>query len=302
MRTRTSTKLKSETIYETETKIVPVTFSVDEIFLFTSTLVLTRFAYRPSFTIETLSTLSVLSQSTIFLSTVSITALSTTRTADSITITTNPVIVTTVFLSFIAFTSTVPTFLPTAYTSVDNTLFTQTIVTNFFNFTYTTEPVFTFPVTSIISLNLTAIPETFTRGVNPRTSDGTTLATSTLINISGFITSVYSTGAFTTVPGGWTYYIYGTADADKTLVTSTIGLPVITTRVVESPVSETLTVTQTENLCPTRTVSLDSVVTTVFVLTTATVGTTSVMYGTSTAVYTIPSTIVFANGDFQIPV
>lgn len=289
--TRQETKTKSTMVDVTETKIVPVTFSVDEIFLFTSTIELTEFAGRPSFTIETLETVNEISQSTIYLLTSSVTELFTTRTGTAFTITTNPIITTTVFISEIAFNSTLSTFIQTQLASELTTVVTGSFVTGIFGFTITSSPIFTFQYTTAVSANLTSVVETFTRTVPYETEPGVTLGTSTLISINSLSTAVYNTAAYSTVSGDWTFYLYNTADVIKTIATTTIDFTRVTTVPRLDTVTETVEVSETSNICPTRTIELSST-TTIYVLDATTI-TEAIRSGTSTAYSTIASTIVF---------
>lgn len=291
--TRTTTKTKTTTTNLTETKIVPVTFSVDEIFLFTSTLVTTVIADRPSYTEETLKTVNIVSQSTIFLTTSSVTELSTTRTAGDVTVTTNPVIIITSFINSRTFTSLVDTFLPTTFTTERTTFVTGSFVTSFFGFNYTTSPVFTFAFNTTFAVNLTTVVDVFSSSIAFQTSPALIAGTSSIQIINSFVTSQYGTGVPTTVPGDWTFYEYQSRTATKTLLSTTIGFPTFTTASVEETVkTKEVCVVETSNICPTRTVDA-SKTDTVFVLATTTKGTQTVTFGTSTAVTTIASTIVF---------
>lgn len=289
--TSTTTRTKTEIINLTLTTTSPVTFSVDEIFLFTTTIQITEFARSPSIIFETLSTRSVVSQSTIYLITSSVTELRTTRIiTPPVTVTTNPEATTTLFVSEFPSVVDVETEIITTFTSVDTTFVTGSLVTSFFDFIYTTEQVLAFPVTTLITANITMVPSTVLIPVPPITSDFIQAGTTTAVAIVSARTEFYGTDAFTTVPGTFTFYQYGELDATKTLFSTRPG-KTSTVRTLSEVVTATLSVTQTENICPTRTVDVSST-TTIFVLSEEFV-TATVRSGTSTAISTIASTIVF---------
>jgi len=292
--TRTTTKIKSTTTNVTVEKIVPVTFSVDEIFLFTSTIVFTEIANRPSYTEETLQTVNIISQSTIFLTTQSLTELSTTRTALDATITTNPIINITIFISEIGYIRTVPTFIQTELFTQNITVVTGSFITDFFGFDYTTSPLETFTFSLTINATITTAYEPFTSTVPYQTRASTVVGTTTRLVITERTTQAYSTAAYTTVPGDWTYFLYGSRNATRTLIGTTLNIPNFNTTLLGTTVAtENICVAVTENICPTRT-QIISGTTTIFVLQTTTAETKYATSGVSTALTLIPSTLVWA--------
>ncbi len=289
--TRTSTKTVTEVDNITETEIVPLTYTVSEIFLFTTTIELTAYAERPYYTVNTLSTESLLSRSTIYLSTSSVTELFTTRTAATITITTNAIISTTVFVSQVQFTSFIQTSLQSEIITTFETVVTGNVVQTFFDFVFTVPTSQTFTVVTSFSTTFDTIPILLTRTVPPITSPAITLGSSTITVIPSAITQNYPTSAFSTVPGDWTFYKYVTDTQDTlTIVTETSGFAVSTPVTQIQVLTETIPFTETINICPTRTKNLGT--TTIYVRATDEI-TTFITTGSTIVYSTIASTLVF---------
>lgn len=294
--TRIFTETRRRTVSEdlTLTTIVPVTFSVDEIFLFTSTLILTSFATAPTFVSGAETTVSILSQSTIFFTTISLTELSTSITAPATTITTDVLTLqTTMFVSVATgsvlvttdFTSTVNGFYTTILTA-------ETIIFpvpgNDFNFTRTITATVIAPTFDTFLVTALSVPTT--RLIPPQTQDATFVATTSVFSITSLATQVYSTPAFSTVSGTGTIFAFTEVSAGLTLVATTDGFAVSSTRVQSVLATITETIVDTVNICPTRT--LVSGTATVFQLVTESV-TTAITTGTTVVISTINSTIVF---------
>ena len=294
--TRILTETKRKTVTEnlTLTTVVPVTFSVDEIFLFSSTLVLTSFATAPTFVSGAETTVSILSQSTIYFTTISLTELSTFTTAPATTITTDVITrQTTAFISV----ATGSVLVTTDFTSTINNFFTtiltaESIVVPFpgndFNFTLTLTDTFVIPTFNTFLVTALSVPTI--RIIPPQTQDVTFVATTSVFSITSYNTQVYSTPAFSTVPGTGTFFVFTEVSAGQTLVFTTDGFAVSSTRVQSVLATITETIVGTVNICPTRT--LVSGTATVFQLITQSI-TTAITTGTTVVISTINSTIVF---------